>query len=405
MDKTKTNPGIIVIIGVLSLYLISGLSSAITPAVNSLAVAYPEYPINVITMVSTISQLAMVVTTLGCSVTLKKMGFKGTTYLGLGLCLVGGVIPFFVNLSFPLLLVARVAVGLGMGFFTPLLSTYITATFDMDRRGQLMGYGSTIIGLSGIIYSLVGGWLVGLSLKYVWLVHFLVLVPLVGTLVIPDMPRDGAEMPQEGESADATQSEEQKSKVFLGLPGRVWILICISGLVSMFVNPTLVYCSPIVEGEGIGTAMDAASITAAFSFACLVAGLLLGTLYSKLGNKIFAICSVALVVAMAFTAFGKSLTMLYIGAALTAFAFATFSTCAMVSLSGIVSSAQYTMAVGVMTAGSSLLSFVATTFYAAIGSLFGQASSVRFPFYVNMLLFAIVAVIMLFGSKKLFSPE
>lgn len=383
MSQVKKNPSTFVAFCAVLIYMLHSITGGINPAMATLMAQYPEASVATVTLISSIVMVGAIPGNLICGSVVAKAGFKPTLYGALILSYIGGLLPFFIeNIAIGALIVCRLLVGIGYGFFLAIGPSYITATFEGDRKTKILGYASSVAGLAGMLTTLLGGYLLGFGLKYVYLYHLAILVPpTIFALFLPKMKVAS----EEGEKAVSGWKLNRQSVFFA----------VIQGVTMFFLYPILVYVSNIVAQYNIGTTQQAANIMTVFS----VASMLCGFVYSfslKIGKKrLMGICFAMIAIAMAIMAFTKSIALYYIGNFIAGFGYSTFIITCMNSIGICSKPNQVTNVCGLGFAIASLAPTLCAYFFAFVIDLFGQTGNFSFYFVVSFVCMVVLAVIFL----------
>lgn len=385
MEKRKMSSGMIAACG-LSLYLLHSMSSGINPALSTLTEAYPNEPLTTVTMISTIVMLTSVPGNLLSGLIVGKLGFKRTLYLGYALALFGGLLPFFVDCEIGVLILCRGLVGFAWGLFMPMGATYITNFFDGKERTRLIGWGSGVAGFSGIVVLMLGGILVSISLRHVFLYHLIVLIPMLATIIMP---------------SPAKQSRQGESTVNFKLSGKTWIFCGLQGVIMLVLYPMMVYITNLVTAEGFGTITQATSAMTALSVAAFIAGFVYGPVRKLCGDRIEAILCVGMAAAMALIAFGHNMPMMFAGNIIAGFCYMTYVPYCTEGISQTTKPNQLTTAIGVGFAFASVAPTISVYMYSFLSNLFGRSNDIRFYFMCGAVLFVIMAVILFVRPNRI----
>lgn len=383
MNQLKKNPSTFVAFCAVLIYMLHSITGGMGPATATLVAQYPEASIATITLVSSITMIGAIPGNLICGSVVTKAGFKPTLYGALIISYIGGLLPFFIeNIAIGALIACRLLVGIGYGFFLAIGPSYITAEFNGDRKARILGYASSVAGLSGMLATWLGGYLLGFGLKYVYLYHLALLVPpTIFALFLP--------------SKKVAARENEKMLSGWKLNRQSVFFAAIQGVAMFFLYPILVYVSNIIAQYNIGTTQQAANIMTVFSVGSLVCGFV----YSfslKVGKKrLMGLCFSLIAIAMAIMAFTKSIALYYIGNFICGFGYSTFIITCMNSIGICSRPNQVTNVCGLGFAIASLAPTLCAYFFAFVIELFGQTGNFSFYFIVSFVCMVALAVIFL----------
>jgi MFS family permease len=119
------------------LYLTVSGMGATTPALASLAAAFPDASYTTITLINTLPSLTLII---GClimgAIAGSKIPFKTAGIFSLAVYLIFGILPAFWHNSIMAILIARALVGFGMGFIAPLGAACFLRMIRTTKPGQ-----------------------------------------------------------------------------------------------------------------------------------------------------------------------------------------------------------------------------------------------------------------------------
>ena len=139
-------------IAVLSVFFVQMGIGTITPALASIAAAFPAIPFTTLLLVSTGAVLISVPATLiSGRLAGNVIKYKTLLIIGMVLFIFGGIAPYFMTDFFAILAV-RAIFGIGLGIVTPLGAALIIAFFDGEVRAQMMGFGNVAANVGGILF-------------------------------------------------------------------------------------------------------------------------------------------------------------------------------------------------------------------------------------------------------------
>ena len=262
-SSAKSKSSMAVIIGVLSVFLLGEAQFVMNPALSALSGKYPDIPFSSISYLATIpSLIAVPMGVISGFLINKGMKYRTQVVLAALIVVVSGVIPYWIT-SFAGWIVCRILFGIGFGVCVPMSGTLAQRSFQGDMAAKVQGWGATAQNLGGVVLQMLSGIVAARNVDYVWLVHLVLVIPLV--LVAFTVP----EPAREEKASDSTASEP-KSK----LPVMVYVKSIGFGLMFMFMYPFLTSISVILESEGIGTSTLAGTINSAYTVGGMIAGVI-----------------------------------------------------------------------------------------------------------------------------------
>lgn len=370
---------------VLSVYFVGMAIGTVTPALASIAAAFPSIPFTTLLLVSTLPTLISVPATL-ISGRLAGGAVKYKTLLvgGMILFLIGGIAPYFIS-SFGGILALRAVFGVGLGIVAPLGGALIIAFFDGDDRAKMMGLSGVIGNIGGIIFQLLGGIAASIMWNISFLVHGIGIVTLLLVLFLPEPEK--APAPQAGEAAP-----KMPSIVYMYSGGLL--------VTMMLVYPLLVNMSSIILAGGMGDASVAALVLTMFTVSGMLAGVVFAKLFGIFKQNTISVGVALLAVAMVCMAFGNTIVFMYLAATACGFGFSMMMPTIFMGLGMKVHPTQMATASGMVMASMNVGGFVSAYFFAFVGGMLGQTDNLKFPFYLAMIAFAVATLGLLIIKPK-----
>ena len=136
-----------------------------------LVTASQNVALSTIELMTTIPSLFVMLAILLSGFLAKRMNHKTSLLIGLLICGIGGIIPYFIKEVY-IMLISRAIFGFGVGMINSNLLIMIVSLFDGKERSQMIGLQGSIGGLGSFLTTYVAGML----LAYGWHVSFLVYV-------------------------------------------------------------------------------------------------------------------------------------------------------------------------------------------------------------------------------------
>lgn len=374
-------------IAVLSVFFVQMGIGTITPAIASIAAAFPAVPFTTLLLVSTLAVLMSVPATLiSGRLAGSVVKYKTLLIIGMILFIVGGVAPYFMaTSSFTAILAVRAIFGIGLGIVTPLGAALIIAFFDGEVRAQMMGLSNVVANIGGILFQLLGGVAAAVSWEYSFLVHGLGIVTLILILFLPEP----AKVP-------AQAAGEAKPK----LPGSVFGFAAAILFMMVLIYPMLVSMSTIIAVTGMGGATDAALVLTMFTVGGMLGGFVFAKVFGIFKKNSLALGLGLLAVAMASIGLGNSIAFMYIGTTIAGLGFSFILPTVFMNLGAIVHPSQMPTASGIIMASMNVGGFCSAFFFAFLAGIVGMTENIKFPFYVSMTVFAVAALAYLLIKPK-----
>ena len=124
---------------ILSISLVGGVSTLITGILPQLEREFATVPTTMVEWLVTAANISALVTLLANPYLTRRWGIKKVVVTGLWLAALTGVIPLFTHVYW-LVLLSRLALGLGIGLFSPHAIGLIAHTYHGELRARLLGY-------------------------------------------------------------------------------------------------------------------------------------------------------------------------------------------------------------------------------------------------------------------------
>ncbi|MDQ8820363.1 MFS transporter [Streptococcus ruminantium] len=230
----------------------------------------------------TITSFAIMVTLLLNSFIVRILSERAIIIIGLLLMATGGSMPVLFS-AFPLVFLARILLGLGIGLINARAINIIGTFFTGKERVQMMGLrgSAEVLGSAGL--TLLVGWLIQFGWQRAFMVYLFAMVILALFVLF---------VPQEEFAAHSEiKLEEPGTKI--KLDRYMWQLGIILAFLAFFVinvNTFLTIRIPqIVLEKGIGTAQQASLILSLMQVMGIVAGTLFGFLMGRLKGWLLAV--------------------------------------------------------------------------------------------------------------------
>lgn len=260
----------------------------------------------------TVTSLAIMVSLLMNGLIIRFLSERLIIILGLLLMAVGGALPAILS-AFPLIFLARILLGLGIGLINARAINIIGQFFTGKERVQMMGLrgSAEVLGSAGL--TLLVGWLTQFGWQPAFMVYLFALVILLLFLLF--VPRE------EFVAHSERKVEENLPKV--KLDKAMWKMGLYLAFLAFFVinvNTFLTIRIPqLVLEKGIGTAQQASLILSSMQVMGILAGTLFSFLVGRLKGWLLAVSYVVFGVAVVGIAFASNLWVLGLGGMVSGF--------------------------------------------------------------------------------------
>lgn len=178
-----------------NLTLLSGSSlsflaaTLLSPALPKMALDFQSVPNSefLVKFILTIPTLFMVFGALFAGILLDRWKRKPILILSLTLYGLSGSIGFFLD-SLIAILVSRALLGFAAAGVISSITTLISDYFTGTQRNKFLGYQGAFIGLGGVVFLLLAGWLAEINWRYPFLIYLYAFLILLGVLLTFDEP-------------------------------------------------------------------------------------------------------------------------------------------------------------------------------------------------------------------------
>lgn len=268
MDKTKIK------------YLVGIYAAAMTimgmlvpvPIVAQVAATFPSENIAAVQMIIGVIPLFMAVSAmLVSSLLAQRVLKKYTAIVAHILVTVAGLsVCFFLHNSLVQVLVGSSIIGIGIGAVQNCTDALIADYFEGKQRSFVMGFYSTFVALGGVLWVGLSG---GLGAEN-WVNSYMAYFGMIPFIIIEAicLPKGHLE-------------PKRQKNVFANMPKEVTIITVVSFVFVLTFQLFSSNVSLLVVQRGFGGIAESAAATTAVSLAGIVAGLIVGVLFSKFKNR------------------------------------------------------------------------------------------------------------------------
>ena len=376
-------------IALLSVSMLVAVAPAINANIPAMKEAFPQIPLSMVEMITTIPSLFLMISVLTSGFIAKKIGYKQTIMLGLGIVAISGIIPVFIG-NFYLVLFSRAALGFGIGLFNSLLIGLISYFFDGNERTTLIGYHEALGGLGGMLITYIAGQLMHVNWQAPF-ISYAIAIPVffIFWKVIPKVKTEDILHKNTKQVVVNDGKEGNFSIVFVFM-----ILIVIGATLNMTMG---IKVSSLIVEQGYGSASDASTVIMLLSLGAMISGFLFGKMYNIFKNYIMSVGFTITALAMFIIGNSNTSWMTVLGGFLVGFGFRVMMPC----LTNIVNSSHLknpTLATSLL-----LVAYNLGSAFAPYGSMliqkFSWTSDLRGVFYVDGIGFICLAVIVFIVNK------
>lgn len=376
-------------IALLSVSMLVAVAPAINANIPAMKEAFPQIPLSMVEMITTIPSLFLMISVLTSGFIAKKIGYKQTIMLGLGIVAIAGIIPVFIG-NFYLVLFSRAALGFGIGLFNSLLIGLISYFFDGNERTTLIGYHEALGGLGGMLITYIAGQLMHVNWQAPF-ISYAIAIPVffIFWKVIPKVKTEDILHKNTKQVVVNDDKEGNFSIVFVFM-----ILIVIGATLNMTMG---IKVSSLIVEQGYGSASDASTVIMLLSLGAMISGFLFGKMYKIFKNYIMSVGFTITALAMFIIGISNTSWMTVLGGFLVGFGFRVMMPC----LTNIVNSSHLknpTLATSLL-----LVAYNLGSAFAPYGSMiiqkFSWTNDLRGVFYVDGIGFICLALIVFIVNK------
>ena len=266
------------IIGVLSLSLLICSAFAVSSCVPEMMKDFPDHSRSTLELLMSAPSFSMLTMIALTPILSKFLSERFMVIAGLSIFGIAGLVPVFVK-SYPLIFLARISMGVGIGLLNAKAVSMIGERFTGDLRSKLQGLRCSMETLGQAALMLVVGFLLPYGWNYAFLVYasaFVIL--LIYLFCVPS--RTTSETVEK--HTDTTEAYKLTSKDWMIIVRNFLLgLTLVTGQMVISLRIT----SYLVEYQ-IGTAVDGANILSISVFCGFIGGILFGKLLTILKKKL-----------------------------------------------------------------------------------------------------------------------
>lgn len=309
----RKNRGWITTLAILSVSLIICSGNAINPALPAIGKAFPSVSPTMIKMVGTIQQLAVLLALFISVVFAKKIGMKRTISLGLIFVGISGVLGALSGSFFTLVIISRLVLGIGVGFFNSLAIDIINIYYASDKakRVKVIGMRSSCEPLGICVLQTIASYLVLVN----WHLSFLIYLAAFPVLLFFNHYVPNVQTEDKNEKKHKTTAKEWKDLFSVST-----IVLTLMMVFMCVVNTAVGIQIPFITKELHEAAMSGIVLDIN-TFTAMAIGLCFGFVFSKLHRFTLPFGMIFMAIGTLLIAIAHSIPVLIAGAIIVAFAF------------------------------------------------------------------------------------
>ncbi len=283
-EKTK------ILIAILSLYFVVCSTMTVSPALQTLYNAFPDFDRTTVMYIYTLPSLVGIpVTILIGLVAGTKVRFRTILLSATALMVVMGVAPFFIDNLYAIL-VCRFLFGIGQASCLGVEVSLMYMFFSGKELGRYMGFTQVAGSLGNIVFMQVGGILATLGWHMVFLAYLIVTVAFVLVLLFMKEPEMTA--PEKKADADKAAAPAKKDRI----PLSSWVCIFLVFFFTLVFQGMTVSLSSLVSELGIGDAATTGTLSSISMIFGMVVSAFFGPIFSvtkRLGGRVLCLFGMA----------------------------------------------------------------------------------------------------------------
>lgn len=296
-------------VSILSLSLMLVSTFAVSPALPQMMDFFAGQGIGAaqVEFLITVTSLAIMVGLLLNPLFIRFLSERQMIVGGLLLLAIGGSLPVFVSV-YPLVFLARIVMGLGLGMINARAINIVGTHFSGKERVRMMGLRGSMEVLGSASLTTLVGWLSGFGWQAAFLVYLVALIILVLFLLFVPMQKEEL-------VAEAVPTPT--------LTRDLWKMALVLGFLAFFVinvNTFITIRIPlIVTRSGMGTAVEASWVLSAMQLMGILAGTLFSLLVGRLKDWLLPLSYLVFGLSVVTVALSSNLLFLGLGAMVSGF--------------------------------------------------------------------------------------
>jgi MFS family permease len=359
----KTMNSVILLITILSVGLQDIAAGAVSPAIAAICAAYPDVPTSTIQLIVTLPTLSICVMAPIYGWLSNRVQPRKLIITGLFLFCLGGSLPVLLN-SLPLIVICRLALGVGTGITCPAALSIIPVFYEGKKRDKLIGLNQSLGSVGCILMQSIGGYFADINWHLSFLAYLVGLFSLV--LVIFYLP----DIPMKKVAADIERSKN--ISIFKSVRPNVYGLAIVVFFAMLFICIPTTNLSLFIEGSGIGTAASTGVILSIYTVGITIGSVAFG--YLKKALHIYVIPAAYFLDAIGFIGVSMSHDLVLMGIMITIAGLGTgLCLCGYLGRAAEITELPYVaFAISLVVSGNGIGNFIHPTVVGLLDNLFGN---------------------------------
>ncbi len=300
----------------LSASLMVGSAPAINANIPAMAEHFSNVPLSTVEMLTTMPSLFLMIAVLLSSFIARKIGYKQTIMIGLGMAAVAGVAPLLVD-NIWIILVSRGMLGFGIGLFNSLLVSMINYFYEPGQRSAMYGLQTAFEGAGGITITLIAGQLVKINWQAPFYAYLITVPVFLVYLMLVPRPKT--------EDVLAVNAHKKNGEVTghghtLALAGNVFLLF----VAAMLYMTYGIKIASLISTVGYGAPSDASFVIMFLSLGGIAAGIFFGKIIRVTKEYSATVGLGILAITMVLFSVSQSLILTFFGGLLSGIGFKIF---------------------------------------------------------------------------------
>lgn len=348
----------------LSLSLLAQTAPSISIANTQLAEQFPNVSQSTIELISTLPNFSVLVLILFTEAIGNKFGIKRTILFGLSLYIIGGVLPAVVS-SFPIIIAARLLMGLGIGLFNPYSVSLMYQFYDGQQLKGMLGLQNTAQNLGNAAFGFLLSALIISGWRTAFTGFFVGLIPLILIWLFVTIPDD----------KKADDAEMPKNSFKDAVSGHILLLALLFMVTfAMFLMMTI-KMAVLGQETGLFSPSAASSILALLGLSSMVAALLYAPVSKLIGNFILPVAYTGIAFGFYLVATATNVALVTTGVIIAGLFFGWVFPQAFLRVAQVGPKNGGTLTTSVILMGINLGAAFAAPMVNAIAGIFGQTSA------------------------------
>lgn len=302
-------------IALLSASLLVGIGPAINANIPTMAAHFNDIPLSLVEMLSTVPSLFLMISVFTSSFIAKRFGYKQTVVFGLGIVMISGILPLFID-NFYLILISRAFLGFGIGLFNSLSVSMINYFYeDHSSRSKMYGLQSAFEGIGGISITFIAGQLIKISWQAAFYAYLIgVPVFFIYLFVVPKTNTEDVLL------ANTSRKETGSSNHYGSVLFYVFILfVCASLYMTYGIKIAF-----LITSLNYGGGSEASLVIIALSLGGIITGIFFGKILNTFKSYTSSFGLLLISISMLIIAFSNNLPQTLLGGLISGMGFKTF---------------------------------------------------------------------------------